>query len=528
MADWNALVESYFLQKKTLTYDIVDTLIGEFLDREVNFLDEASKRGVAHPDKMGKPITDKDGRSMTLSDFGFIQVGDEGIDDLEALQQRVEDTVAQNKAELLYRFPQNLSARYKAAIIVLADEGGKKFAFVKYTSGNPMWREVDFFKETGFSIKGTQSSKEILALGPQTLIASEDEIALNRLPEVVINNAKGADGVSPTFTESLPAFFESVYAKGQPSPLRFDSAEAADQSLSSVNKYFGEIMAPALLGIGHMLQPDAVIADAQKNLLEPFGLTWADSTGVSYPQAPQNPLVDSYLHLGDRVIGVSSKSGAGANPSVKNLYAMIFEEANDEQRQQLRSAGYGDYIDMVKLLVESSAKLGPIKVAITLGILTEAEAQEAIDVINNKVSMQEVNVSAKLNQVSSFHTPIRGVKMGVNDVKSMDEASMAKLVRTYTPANHVIAGIAKAVAATINSQESEQGGKKFTAFGKAVFNFSTMVQIYGKFKKSGDSEIGMQDFRIIYPPNFDGEMLLNAGKGYTSSGQNDKLTVKLK
>ena len=256
--------------------------------------------------------------------------------------------------------------------------------------------------------------------------------------------------------------------------------------------------------------------------------TWADSTGVSYPQAPQNPLVDSYLHLGDRVIGVSSKSGAGANPSVKNLYAMIFEEANDEQRQQLRSAGYGDYIDMVKLLVESSAKLGPIKVAITLGILTEAEAQEAIDVINNKVSMQEVNVSAKLNQVSSFHTPIRGVKMGVNDVKSMDEASMAKLVRTYTPANHVIAGIAKAVAATINSQESEQGGKKFTAFGKAVFNFSTMVQIYGKFKKSGDSEIGMQDFRIIYPPNFDGEMLLNAGKGYTSSGQNDKLTVKLK
>ena len=51
MADWNALVESYFLQKKTLTYDIVDTLIGEFLDREVNFLDEASTRGVAHPDK---------------------------------------------------------------------------------------------------------------------------------------------------------------------------------------------------------------------------------------------------------------------------------------------------------------------------------------------------------------------------------------------------------------------------------------------------------------------------------------------
>ena len=389
-----------------------------------------------------------------------------------------------------------------------------------------MWREKDFGNETGFFMKGTQSSKEILALGPQTLIASEDEIALNRLPEVVINNAKGADGVSPTFTESLPAFFESVYAKGQPSPLRFDSAEAADQSLSSVNKYFGEIMAPALLGIGHMLQPDAVIADAQKNLLEPFGLTWADSTGVSYPQAPQNPLVDSYLHLGDRVIGVSSKSGAGANPSVKNLYAMIFEEANDEQRQQLRSAGYGDYIDMVKLLVESSAKLGPIKVAITLGILRGGSTRSD-DVINNKVSMQK-SMAAKLNQVSSFHTPIRGVKMGVNDVKSMDEASMAKLVRTYTPANHVIAGIAKAVAATINSQESEQGGKKFTAFGKAVFNFSTMVQIYGKFKKSGDSEIGMQDFRIIYPPNFDGEMLLNAGKGYTSSGQNDKLTVKLK
>ncbi len=529
MANWNLLVENYFSKKDILTLDKIDDLVLEVL-KESTTLYEASKRGVAHDDKMGKEIVNQKGDKLVLSDFAFIQIGQDGVEDAEALGRKVEDIISSAGMEVLYQHPEVPTRSHKAAILVsAADDSDKKFAFVKYTSSSSLWREVDFEKATGFSMKGTQSSKEILALGPQTLIGTDAEITITNLPTVVAKNASASSAIPAPFTESLGVFFDNVYSKSGDAVLAFESSEQRDNSLSSVNKYFGEIMAPALLGINYKLQPDAVILDAQKNLLEPFGLTWADSTAVSYPQAPQNPLVDSYLHLGDRKIGVSSKSGKGANPSVKNLYSMIFDEASEEQRQQLREAGYGDYVDLVKLLTESSSKLGPIRAAVKLGILTEAAAQEAVDVIKNKIGVQEVNVSDELEKISSFHTPLRRMKLGVNQVKSLDSDAQSKIVKTYSPANHLVAGIAKAVAAQINAEESAQGGgKKFTAFGKAVFNFSTMVQIYGKFSKAGEAATVMNDFRIIYPPNFDGEMLLDAGKGYTSSGQNDKLTVKLK
>ena len=90
----------------------------------------------------------------------------------------------------------------------------------------------------------------------------------------------------------------------------------------------------------------------------------------------------------------------------------------------------------------------------------------------------------------------------------------------------MIAGVAKAVENEVN--KGGVGGKTFTEFAKAAYALADMVQIYGNFSPEGDQSAKMENFRVIYPPLFDGEMFLDAGKNYYSSGQKGKLTIEIK
>jgi len=514
MADWNSLVENYFNQSKALTMDAIDKLIGEFLDHEINFLQEASTRGVAHPDKVGKEIANKEGKVLTISDFAHFQIGKDEIEDAEALTARVQQAIEGAGAELVYEYPR----KNKTAIVVLAEDAdGKKYAFVKYTASKFMWREKDFGNETGFFMKGTQASKEILSLGPATLIANEGPIAIDGLPEYVTSRARASEDVPQSFAESLPEFFSSVYQKQEPTLLKFDSSEQRNQSLSSVNKYFGEIMAPVLLGKSHMLspQPSSALDDARENLLGE-DRNWTDANAVSYPEEANFPLVDSFLHFDDKKIGVSSKSKKGANPSVRNFMDLISAGNAGEREAKLREAGFGEYLDLVKTIAGNTSKVGPIKLALSMGLIGEGEAQEAIDFIKQNPDLPQARLSDRLDALSANHGNVKISELAANPELNKNSK--------YRPSNHLIAGIAKQVAKEVNSKQSPS----FTDFAKAVYAYSDMVQIYGKFTKAGEDSCKMESFKIIYPPLFDGQMLLNAGKGYTSSGQNDKLTIQIK
>lgn len=514
MANWDLLVEKYFNKKNTLTAETIEQLIGEFLDHEINFLQEASTRGVAHPDKVGKEIANKEGKVLTISDFAHFQIGEDEIEDAEALAARVQQAIEGAGAELVYEYPR----KNKTAIVVLAeDEEGKKYAFVKYTASKFMWREKDFGNDTGFFMKGTQASKEILSLGPATLIASDSPIPIDGLPDYVTSRAKASEDVPQTFAESLPEFFSTVYKRQEPSLLRFDSSEQRNQSLSSVNKYFGEIMAPVLLGKEHMLtpQPASALNDAKENLLGE-GLNWTDASAVSYPEEANFPLVDSFLHFGDKKIGVSSKSKKGANPSVRNFMDLISGGDAGERETKLREGGFGEYLDLVKTIAGNTSKVGPIKLALSMGLIGEQEAQEAIDFVRENPDLAQARLSGRLDELSANHGNVKISALAANPELNKNSK--------YRPSNHLIAGIAKRVAKEVNSKQSPS----FTDFAKAVYAYSDMVQIYGKFVKAGDDSSKMENFKIIYPPLFDGQMLLNAGKGYTSSGQNDKLTIQIK
>ena len=496
-------------------------------------IQEVSRKGVAHEDKVGRSLTNtKTGDTLTLVDFKHIfkEQGQEKEEFFNAVQNVLSSATppipiawtSNDRAESL-RSNNNV-----AVIVVAQDDKGEKQAFVKFQGNKTLWREVDFGRETGWSIKGAQASRENLAFGPKALIQTESPIDIDKLGELVINNASGQ--LPQVFVESLPPHFESLYAKSNPPALKFEDQEQRNQSLPSVKKYFGEVIAPMILGKRFMLQPDRVLEDAKENLLTPMGISdWTAATAVSYPEGSAHPLVDSYLHFGgtETKIGVSSKSGTGADPSVKNLYTMLFEEADPQQLQEIRDAGYDDYVGLIEILHTNSMKLGPIRAAVEFDILSESEAEEAIQFIKDNPELSEARPSERLNELSSGHGLTSTGPITILGIADLVNKGELKVAGSYRPANHLIAGIAKTLAKKINA-EKLNGLTKITQFARAAYRFSNMVQIYGKYTPSGETDVEMEDFSIVWPPRFEGEILLNAGKGYTTAGQNDKIAIGIR
>jgi hypothetical protein len=554
--------------------DTIDLLLEQVIQ-------EVSRKGVAHPDKVGKTMKNPaTGESLTLVDFKHV-LKEEG-QDKEDLFNAVENILASAKPPIPITWishdsSDKLRNNHGVGVIVVGqDSKGKSQAFIKFFNKSTMWKQIDFFRDTGWTIADTQSSRENLSFGPATLIKTEGQVSINKLGELVIQNATG--NLPDVFVDSLPEHFKNLYAKSTPSALKFENNEQRSESLPSVRKYFGEIVAPLILGKDFMLEPKSVLGEAKENLLDPQGISdWSTATAVSYPTDPANPLVDSYLHFGDNLVGVSSKSGTGANPSVKNLYMMLFEEAAPEQLQRIRDDGFDDYVNLIETLNNNSQKMGPIRAAVEFGLLSERDANEAVQFLKDNPDLLEAQLSDRLNQLSAGH----GLKLpnfgmtgglgvmdlskliqernrpslvqkgkrgiwhlkyfnGVNEVeknlKTTDKEEAASKVANafgvvagsgYRPANHLLAGIAKTLAAKINAEQLN-GLTKITQFARRAYAFSNMVQIYGNYSPSGEADVQMDTFKIVYPPKFQGEIILNAGKGYTSTGQNDKMTVELK
>ena len=128
-----------------------------------------------------------------------------------------------------------------------------------------MWRQIDFFEDTGWTLTGTQSARENLYFGPNALIKTENPVGINKIGNLVIQNAKGQ--LPDVFVRSLPQHFKDIYAKSSPSVLKFENQEQRTDSIPSIKKYFGEIIAPLILGQDFMLEPQRNLDQAQENLL---------------------------------------------------------------------------------------------------------------------------------------------------------------------------------------------------------------------------------------------------------------------
>jgi hypothetical protein len=140
------------------------------------------------------------------------------------------------------------------------------------------------------------------------------------------------------------------------------------------------------------------------------------------------------------------------------------------------------------------------------------------------IALKVPNISDQL--FTEVVTYIKTGKTTFDDISQ--EAAM--VLRPYTVRPDVVgfntgyaimAAVAKTVAAAVNNNP---------AFGQgalALLNQSSIIQVYTKMANKGEDAV-LQGFTAVYPPNFEGIIMMDGGKNYYSSRISGKLAFFFK
>lgn len=333
----------------------------------------------------------------------------------------------------------------------------------------------------GWKLATKGATKLQVGYDPQNLIKTENEfMSTDQVISTVETNAP--DNVKEIFKQNLQKL-----AQGR-GDIVFPGM--ADQ-MEAIRDYFGEIMQPISLA-GGVIKGQA--EQARQTLAG--GASWANCK-MMWPMAMNAALCDSFLIAPNgQEIGISSKGGAGAKASAKNLYDAYLKAEKEGNQELLKNAKYT--IQVVKVIAEENAKIGPFKLGMALKIpgITTALFQEVETYINKgKVDFNNISNDAQ--------TIMSGFKVN-NDVKG------------FNTGYAIMSAVAKTVASEINKNS------EFSRGALALLNQSSIIQVYTKMTKKGNDAI-LTNFNAVYPPNFEGRILIDGGKNYYSSRIGGKL-----
>ena len=166
------------------------------------------------------------------------------------------------------------------------------------------------------------------------------------------------------------------------------------------------------------------------------------------------------------------------------------------------------YIDLLKIMENSSGKSVAFNVAETLGLITPEVAKQAFDAMvagpGNEASLKAIDGGKYYNLTIGYpgYSP-RPHPM-------------------YQIHYHGVASLARMVAETFNKDKKEV--KEF--FG-AVLESSNMIQVMTKLGVKND-QAEFSNFTVIYPPTFDGDILLEAGSYFYATKPPAGFTFKIK
>jgi hypothetical protein len=256
------------------------------------------------------------------------------------------------------------------------------------------------------------------------------------------------------------------------------------ERLPAIRDDLGETISVVALWQG-MVGGDA--EDARKFLLK--NQPWS-SCSITFPVGKNNGLIDSVLRPKKGVaIGISAKGADGAKASASNIYAGI---------QLLRSTGqqavidqYPEAVQILETINTETAVNGPFVLGIDYGLCTRDDWTLAVEAIKN--GYKQVPTGPKWKNITKLMSHI---------------ATKKSTAPNYSVGYHALAGLAKIVADTVNSQ-----APKFSEACITFLNSSPLIQIHTDAKADAN-RVMITGFRPIWPPQFKGQIKLNAGKSY--------------
>lgn len=432
----------------------------------------------------GDPFVNQDGKQ-----FNFVSAT--AFPDAEtgkyATPQERDDAIAQVEQQLNAKIEWTnapTSGTLAFAVAELDDEdGGRVFwgRYLQQTKHDMMGAWGNKNVPTGWKL-ATKGAKKLQAgFDPQNLIKTENIFNnVDQLIQTVITNSP--DPVKEVFSENLKNL-----STGQGAVVFPDMAT----QMEAIRDYFGEIMQPVALA-GGVIKGQA--EDARLALAG--GASW-DKCRIQFPMAMNAALCDSFIIAPNgQEIGISSKGGSGAKASAKNLYD-AYKKAEKEGNQDLiKTAKVA--IDVVTIVAENTALEGPFILGKFLGV--SGVTDELFD---------EVVLYIKTGK-NTFD----GITKGAREI--LAPYTVKSEVVGFNTGYAIMAAVAKTVASSVNSNVA------FSQGALALLNQSSIIQIYTKMAKK-DNDAVLQGFTAVYPPNFEGQVLMDGGKNYYSSRIGGKL-----
>jgi len=404
---------------------------------------------------------------------------------------------AQQTAQALDRFATFLQDEYETEIewVNTRSQVAKAFAIAQFSDqsgGTRLWGR--WYNEIPANPVGTWQNNQVpprwqlnipaankarSGLSPQDLIKTDKESFLT-VPSIV-------DRIAPGLSEELRQGIAQVAAGKLPAVFANQK-----ENFTAIRDNLGEIIQPIALKAG------LVQGDADAAATEVLGTSFAECK-VVWPQGKIHNLIDSYfIGPNGQTLGISSKGDRGANASVQN----IFKAIEDAQKKNPKLVDkHKAAIRFIRVISETSAKEGPVALALVLGIID-------IDYYEDIMMLVRQPVKKLPGSLKHLRYLLKEYNADVNNPN-------------YNVGYHLLSSLAKQCCDVINQD------KKFSAACVDFLNQSNIIQVYTDAKVAGvDTQI--TGFRSVYPPNFSGSVVLTSAKGYSASEIKGRFTFDYK
>jgi hypothetical protein len=367
-----------------------------------------------------------------------------------------------------------------------------------------MQSNADFKKQFGYGAGDKTAQRQTLKLKPKDVLKSDSWLDTRSVIGSLQQTIGQRSDLDETLQKGLVQLVDNV-ARGVSQPVPGMATYA-----TSLEVDYGEVPAPVALITGNFVSGDYL--KAEEGLLAPLGLKWSSLSKILYPEAGGEKIYDSYIQLeGSNKLKVSSKDKkGGAAASITGLVDEI--NKNPERFQDITSnKKFQSLLQVLKIIAHAPATYqgtetrsskginGPLILGVdTFKFIT---AEEAKIIVNSMTSANNrMNPDDALK--NSIITPNLHKLVAVKGAKYQDPA--------YNLGFHLMACVAKNISNIVNQDPNTD------ALFRAILQRSDMVQVKTTVKSTNDGA-AFTDFKVIYPPIFEGKMVMVADNNYMAT-----------
>ncbi len=341
-----------------------------------------------------------------------------------------------------------------------------------------------------YKFAGKSAAKAQAGLTPQDLLTDQTGLTI---PKIMTQLAAKLGTDNPLYHVA------HHIAMGEDLPMTIRAPEGV--SFSAFRDYFCEILQPMALQMGQYTGNGDEAAELFLGQ-EGFG-----GTLINFDASKNAGLSDSTLESPDgRIVKVSSKGGAGATASAKNLLNSVEELRGTAAGKKLLNK-YQPEIDMVQEIVKSGQAGAPLYLGEKFNIITPEEAE----IIQGLKGSRPANIQDEAQLQAMGLTP-NLIEMAQNRGTETPEAT-----NLYY---HLIAAVAHKAVVHVNDKTN------FAEAASSILNNGALIQVYTKASEKGGNWT-LQGFDTKYPGESVSGVQLSASKTYYSTGIKGNFTFKI-